>query len=132
MTPGYPFRPRGKERGGHTLARPITASSISTRPLPLPASSDLAGSTPSLPERAGTSSDKQFATEAVADRRYRDVSAVIAARIALLRERDAARGELLASVRAAQEESERDGYLTAKEVADRVRATIARRANAAA
>jgi hypothetical protein len=35
----------------------------STRPLPLPVSSHLVGSTPSLPEEAGTSSDKHVSDE---------------------------------------------------------------------
>jgi Domain of unknown function DUF29 len=37
-TPGYPFRPPGKERGDRTLARPPTASNSPTRPLPQAAS----------------------------------------------------------------------------------------------
>jgi hypothetical protein len=37
-TPGYPFRPPGKERDGRTLARPLTASNFPTRSLPPPAS----------------------------------------------------------------------------------------------
>jgi hypothetical protein len=49
-----------RERGGHTLARPITASVFTTRPLPLPASSHLVSSTLALPERVETSSDKQI------------------------------------------------------------------------
>ena len=49
----------------------------------------------------------------------------------LLRRQEAARAELLVSVLAAKEESDRDGYLTGDEVAQRVRATIARRASAA-
>src|SRR3712207_2510351 len=43
VTPGYPFRPRGKERGGLTLARPAPVCIGTTRPLPPPASSRLAG-----------------------------------------------------------------------------------------
>src|SRR4051812_11456374 len=43
ITPGYPFRPRGKERGSLTLARPAPVCIGTTRPLPPPASSRLAG-----------------------------------------------------------------------------------------
>jgi hypothetical protein len=43
VTPGYPFRPRGKERGGLTLARPAPVCIGTTRPLPPPASSRPAG-----------------------------------------------------------------------------------------
>ena len=74
---------------------------------------------------------ERFATEAVAAGRYRDVSHVVAAGVSLLQRQEQARAELLASVLAAKEESNRDGYLTGDEVAERVRATIARRANAA-
>jgi putative addiction module CopG family antidote len=70
-------------------------------------------------------------TEAVAAGRYRSVSDVVAAAVTLLQRHEQARAELLASVRAAKEESDRDGYLTGDEVAERVRPMIARRANAA-
>jgi putative addiction module CopG family antidote len=75
---------------------------------------------------------ERFANEAVASGRYRDVAAVVAAGVSLLRRQEQARAELLASVLSAKAESDRDGYLTSDEVAERVRATIARRANAAA
>ena len=75
---------------------------------------------------------ERFATEAVAAGRYRTVSDLVAAAVTLLRRHEQARAELLASVLAAKQESDRDGYLTGDEVAERVRATIARRANAAA
>ena len=74
----------------------------------------------------------RFAEEAVAAGRYPNVSAVVAAGVSLLQRQEQARAELLASVLAAKEESDRDGYLTSDEVADRVRVTIARKANAAA
>ena len=74
---------------------------------------------------------ERFATEAVAAGRYRDVAAVVAAGVSLLQRQEQARAELLASIIAAKDESDRDGYLTDDEVAERVRATIARRANAA-
>jgi antitoxin ParD1/3/4 len=75
---------------------------------------------------------EQFATEAVAAGRYRDIAAVVQAGVELLRQRDAARAALLESVLAAQAEANRDGYLTRDEVAARVRATIARRSAAPA
>jgi len=70
---------------------------------------------------------EQFATEAVAAGRYRDMAEVVRIGVDLLRQRDAARAKLQASVLAAQAEADRDGYLTGDEVAARVRATIARR-----
>ena len=75
---------------------------------------------------------EHFATEVIAAGRYRDVSEVVVAGVRLLQRQEQARAELLASVLAAKEESDRDGYLTGDEVAERVRATIARRANTAA
>jgi putative addiction module CopG family antidote len=75
---------------------------------------------------------EKFAAEAVAAGRYRDLSELVAAGVSLLQRQEQARAELLASVLAAKEESNRDGYLTGDEVADRVRATIARKANTAA
>jgi len=74
---------------------------------------------------------ERFAIEAVATGRYRDVSDVIAAGVSLLRRHENARAQLLASVVAAKQESDRDGYLTGDEVAERVRATIGRRPKAA-
>ena len=70
---------------------------------------------------------EQFAAEAVAAGRYRDTAEVVRAGVDLLRQWDAMRAELLASVLAARDEGDRDGYLTGDEVAARVRATIARR-----
>jgi putative addiction module CopG family antidote len=75
---------------------------------------------------------ERFAAEAVAAGRYRDLSEVVAAGVSLLQRQEQARAELLASVLAAKEESDREGYLTGDEVAARVRATIARKANATA
>ncbi len=43
ITPGYPFRPRVKGRGGLTLARPVPVCIGTTRPLPPPGSSRPAG-----------------------------------------------------------------------------------------
>ena len=75
---------------------------------------------------------ERFAEEAVAAGRYRDLSDVVAAGVSLLQRQEQARAELLASVLAAKEESEREGYLTGDEVAERVRATIARATTAEA
>jgi antitoxin ParD1/3/4 len=72
---------------------------------------------------------ERFAKEAVATGRFPNVSAVVAAGVSLLQRQEEARAQLLASVLAAKEESDRDGYLTGDEVEDRVRATIARKAN---
>ncbi len=72
---------------------------------------------------------ERFATEAVAAGRYRDVAEVVQAGVSLLQRQEAARAELLASVVAARQEGDRDGYLTGDEVAAKVRATIARRSN---
>ena len=74
---------------------------------------------------------EQFAAEAVADGRYRDVSAVIAAGVALLRDRDTARGAFLASVLAAEAEAARHGCATGDEVIARVRARLAEKHDAA-
>ena len=75
---------------------------------------------------------ERFVAEAVAAGRYGSASEAVAAGLSLLRRQEQARAELLASVLAAKEESDRDGYLTGDEVAERVRATIARKANATA
>lgn len=75
---------------------------------------------------------EQFVAEAVATGRYGNASEAVAAGLSLLRRQEQARAELQASILAAKEESDRDGYLTADEVAERVRATIARKANATA
>jgi putative addiction module CopG family antidote len=74
---------------------------------------------------------QRFAEDAIASGRYRDVSDLVVAGISLLQRQEAARAELLASVVAAKVEADRDGYLTGDEVAERVRATITRRADAA-
>ena len=73
-----------------------------------------------------------YAAEAVAAGRYRDHDEVVAAGLQLLRRQEEARAELLASVLAAKEEADRDGWLTGDEVIKRAEATIARRTGAAA
>ncbi len=75
---------------------------------------------------------ERFAAEAIAAGRFRDRDELVAAGIELLRHAEAERAELLASVLAAKEESDREGYLTGDEVTARVRETIERKTNAAA
>jgi putative addiction module CopG family antidote len=75
---------------------------------------------------------EQFAADAVAAGHYRDTADVVRAGVELLRRRDQARAELLASVLAAKEQGDRDGYLNADEVAAHVRETITRRTGASA
>ncbi len=74
---------------------------------------------------------EQFAAEAVAAGRFRDVSEVVAAGIDLLRRQDFARAELLASVVAAEEEADREGSLTGDDLLARVEARLAQRTDAA-
>ena len=54
---------------------------------------------------------EQFAADAVASGRYRDVGEVVAAGVGLLRRTEAQRLDLLASVLAAEAQGERDGFL---------------------
>ncbi len=75
---------------------------------------------------------QQFVAEEVAAGRYRNFDEIVRAGIDLLKQRATARNELLASVLAAQEEGDRLGYLTGKEVAAHVRETIAQRTGTAA
>jgi Arc/MetJ-type ribon-helix-helix transcriptional regulator len=70
---------------------------------------------------------ERFAAEATAAGRYRDKADLFAAGVNLLQRQERARAELLASVLAAKEEGDRDGYLTGDEVASRVRARIEQR-----
>jgi antitoxin ParD1/3/4 len=70
---------------------------------------------------------ERFAEEAVAAGRFRDVSAVLAAGVSLLQRQERARADLLASVLAAEEEADRDGYLTADDMMARVEARLAQR-----
>ncbi len=75
---------------------------------------------------------ERFAAEVVASGRYRDMSEVVGAALDELRQLERQRAELSASVIAAEQEGERDGFLTGDEVAVRVRATIVRRSAASA
>ncbi len=67
---------------------------------------------------------ERFAADAVAAGRYRDVSEVVAAGVALLRERDTARAAFLASVLAAEAEADRDGCVSGDEMLAGVRAKL--------
>jgi len=75
---------------------------------------------------------EQFAAEAVASGRFQDVSEVVRTGMELLKQRERARAELLASVLAAQAEGDRDGYLTGDDLLARVEARLARRTVSAA
>jgi putative addiction module CopG family antidote len=74
---------------------------------------------------------ERFAEEAAAAGRYRDRSELVAAGLRLLQRQEQARAELLTSVLVAEEEADRDGYLTADEMMARVEARLARRRSAA-
>jgi len=74
---------------------------------------------------------EQFATEAVASGRFRTVDEVVRTGMELLKQREQARAELLTSVLAAQEEGDRDGYLTGDDLLARVEARLAGRAASA-
>jgi len=73
---------------------------------------------------------EHYAASAVVEGRYRDRSAVVAAGVALLRERDAARASFLASVLAAEEEADRKGCVSGDEMLTRVRARLAEKHSA--
>lgn len=70
---------------------------------------------------------ERFADEAVAAGRYRDHAEVIGAAVSLLRQVERQRAALHASVVAAQDEGDRDGYLTGAELIARVEARLAER-----
>ena len=59
---------------------------------------------------------ERFAAEAVASGRYRNLDDVVAAGVSLLQQREAARAEFVASLEAAEAESERDGWHTIDDV----------------
>jgi antitoxin ParD1/3/4 len=59
---------------------------------------------------------ERFAADAVADGRYRDVDAVVQAGVSLLQRAEAERAAFVASLEAAEAESERDGFVTADAV----------------
>ena len=73
---------------------------------------------------------EQFAAEAVAAGRFRDIGEVVAAGVGLLQRAEALRGALRTSVLSAEARGERDGFLSIEEVmqdADRVLDEIADR-----
>jgi putative addiction module CopG family antidote len=67
---------------------------------------------------------EQFATEAVAAGRYRDVGEVVHAGLSLLRDAEAERAAFEASLEAAQAEGERDGFHSAADVHRRMTAML--------
>ena len=67
----------------------------------------------------------RFAAEAVAAGRYRYISEMVQTGLSLLQQAENEAAEFVASLDAALAEGERDGFLTADEVAARVRAAIA-------
>lgn len=74
---------------------------------------------------------ERYAAEAIAAGRFRDMDELVAAGLELLRQRDAARSEFLASVLAAKEEAKREGCATGDEMMARVRARLAEKHGAA-
>ncbi len=77
-------------------------------------------------DEMGLPSDlERYAAAAVTEGRYRDRAEVVAAGVALLRERDAARAAFLASVLAAEDEAEREGCVSGEEMLARIRARLA-------
>ena len=75
---------------------------------------------------------EHFAAEVVASGRYRDVTEVVGAALEGLKTFEAQRAALRASVLAARDEAERDGYLSSDELIERVEAQIARSASVSA
>ena len=70
---------------------------------------------------------ERFATEAVAAGRYRDLSAVVAAGVSLLRREEAELAAFVESLEAAEAEADRDGWYSLDEVmaeADRIIAAM--------
>lgn len=68
---------------------------------------------------------ERFAEEAVAGGRYRDAAEVVAAGLGMLRQAEQARDGLLQSVKAAEDNGERNGFLTLDEVMEDADAVIA-------
>jgi putative addiction module CopG family antidote len=69
---------------------------------------------------------EQYAAEAVAAGRFRDMSEVVQAGLVLLRQSETELAEFVASLEEARAEGERDGFLSGAQVQTRVRAAIAR------
>lgn len=59
---------------------------------------------------------EQFAAEAVASGRFRDVDEIVRTGVDLLRRREAARAEFIKSLEDAQAEAERDGWHSLEDV----------------
>jgi putative addiction module CopG family antidote len=78
-----------------------------------------------MPTITLTPEQERFAAEAVAQGRFRDLSEVVRAGLALLQQAEAEVAAFVTSLEEAQAEGERDGFLTADEVERRVRAAIA-------
>ena len=67
---------------------------------------------------------ERFATEAIAAGRYRDIVEVLTAGVELLQRQEAARAELLASVIAARDAGDRNGYVSIEAVQHEMEAVI--------
>jgi putative addiction module CopG family antidote len=95
-------------------------ASVGALQVPDPLGYDLAMDTITLPPEL-----EQFATEAVATGRYRDVSHLVAAGLSLLQRQEHARAAFARSLEEAEAESERDGWLSLDDVLADMDATIA-------
>jgi len=67
---------------------------------------------------------EQYATEAVEQGRYHDVSEVVQAGLSLLKQAKAERAKFVTSLEEARAEAERDGFFTAEEVHRDMSATL--------
>src|ERR1700722_17541526 len=74
MTPGCPFRPLGKERGGQTTGQSFQIGALTTHPLPPPA---CVADTPAAPDPAG-SDGKTIRQGALSARRGSSIPALAA------------------------------------------------------
>jgi putative addiction module CopG family antidote len=75
---------------------------------------------------------EQFATEAVASGRFRDRDELVRTGVDLLRRRETARAEFIASLEAAQEEGRRNGFHEIDDVMAELDAIIAEEEHARA
>ena len=74
---------------------------------------------------------ERFATEAVAAGRYRDVAEVVATGLSLLQRQEQARAEFVASLEAAEAESDREGWHSLDDVLAEADQIIAAKRDAA-
>ena len=74
---------------------------------------------------------ERFATEAVAAGRYRDVAEVVATGLSLLQRHEQARAEFVASLEAAEAESDREGWHSLDDVLAEADQIIAAKRDAA-